>query len=307
MNVHFKMPVEASDFDAVFLQQYEKIQRWAMLIAKNDRELAKDLVHDVYLRFTLTEQNPSFVENIDNYIYVALKNQYFSHLRRSIRTKPIQFSVVEQEIINSTALAFDPRHTNKIHDQLRVICHYACLRKATSIGASILILRFFHGYFPSEVALILKRSLNAIEARLKTSRLEVAGVIAYPERLAALTKKNNCFRRGAGLFESDENILSELRRKVFSSRRGDCQPIEKINDFYARGRSNLPRIALSHMVSCESCLDNINLVLNMPRLQERHPLDMLGRETKTNVALKSNYPVENKVFAASGGGPVREV
>jgi hypothetical protein len=243
----------------------------------------------------LTEQNPASVENLDNYIFVALKNQYFSHLRRIVRSKPIQLSLVEEEILNSSALSFDPRDANKIYDQLRVICHYTCLRKATSIGASILILRFFHGYFPSEVALMLKRSLNAIEARLKTSRLEAIGVLSNPAKLSALAKKNNFFCRKAESFESGQDILNELRRKIFSTKKGICQPIEKISDFYVRGRNNLPRIALSHIVSCEMCLENINRILGLPRLRGRYPLDAVGREAKPARAVR--YPTENIILS----------
>jgi hypothetical protein len=47
MKEYFKTPAEGTDFNSVFLNQYEKIQRWATVIAKNDSELAKDLVQDV--------------------------------------------------------------------------------------------------------------------------------------------------------------------------------------------------------------------------------------------------------------------
>lgn len=300
MKVHFETLMEVPSYETLFLQRYEKIQRWALSIAKNDRELAEDIVHDLYVRFTLTRRIPPAVENVDNYVYVALKNHYRSVLRRTIKARTTQLSHVEQEISNDVALSFDPRQINKIHDQLRAICYYSCVRKSTSIGASILILRFFHGYLPSEVALILRRSLNAIEWRLKAARLEAASFLKSPEKLAALTKKTNCFVNGAKSVGSSQNIFNELRQKVFSTKQGNCLSIDEIKDFYAGGQGNLPRSTLSHLVSCEICLRNCNLMLDLPQLSERHPVDILGRETGANVPVESDDSVKNQsLFAAS--------
>jgi DNA-directed RNA polymerase specialized sigma24 family protein len=45
----WKSPVSAED---VFLEHYHQLVGWALQIAKGDRELAEDLVHDAYIQFT---------------------------------------------------------------------------------------------------------------------------------------------------------------------------------------------------------------------------------------------------------------
>jgi len=50
----------------------------------------------------------------------------------------------------------DPRDQIQVHDELRRVYQYACARKETSKAGSVLILRFFHGYYPSEIAKLLR-------------------------------------------------------------------------------------------------------------------------------------------------------
>jgi len=56
--------------------------------------------------------------------------------------------------------------------ELRSICEYACIRKETSKAGSILLLRFFHGYYPTETAQVLRTSRNNVDNWLTLARRE---------------------------------------------------------------------------------------------------------------------------------------
>jgi hypothetical protein len=45
-------------------------------------------------------------------------------------------------------------------DLLVRACDFACHRKETSLAAGVLILRYFHGYYPGEICLLLARIIR---------------------------------------------------------------------------------------------------------------------------------------------------
>jgi RNA polymerase sigma factor (sigma-70 family) len=267
-----------ASYDDVFLERYDSVLRWALQITKYDRELAEDLVHEVYVQFTVTRQNPAAVNSIDNYLYVALRNAYISYLRRTVRHRVKQLSLIEFDSVDNALLAVDPREQIAIHEKLRAVCRYACLRKETSISGSVLILRFFHGYFPNEVARILNCSANAVEARLVTARREAAAFLANPASLDCLNRSFAEPKLSYNFIKRHHDLLNELRAEIFQARQGDCYDSNTIKSFYGREESRLNRKVMSHLVSCPRCLNETNKIHDLPLLVERHPLDTLGRD-----------------------------
>jgi DNA-directed RNA polymerase specialized sigma24 family protein len=77
--------------------------------------------------------------------------------------------------------------------ELRSICEYACIRKETSKARSILLLRFFHGYYPTETAQVLRTSRNNVDNWLTLARRETklfqenpGGLVFPPSSLRSL-------------------------------------------------------------------------------------------------------------------------
>src|ERR1700730_940169 len=139
----------------------------------SDRALAEDLLHDLFILFTLSQPDLVRIENLDNYLYTSLRNLHISQLRRATRGRFEQLSIVEYESarlsLHSIARG---RDLIQAQDELRRICHYACARKETANAASVLILRFFHGYYPTEIAKVTRRTRKAIDKRLTAARVE---------------------------------------------------------------------------------------------------------------------------------------
>lgn len=274
MNVYANTRTESASYDTFFQENYQTLQRWALQITSYDRELAEDLLHDVYLRFNQRQERPDDVESVHGYLYVAIKNAYVTYLRKKTRTASHQLSLLDHEFADNATLVVDPRFAIKVHDELRAICQYACARKATSISASILILRFFHGYFSAEVSRVVNRSRNAVEARLLKARREAAAHISNPVQIDT---SGSLRRTGGGEWiKPRADLLLELREHVFSAVTGRCFSDETLRKFYRRAEAGVGREELSHLVSCGECLNTVNALLHMPKLNERHPLDTLG-------------------------------
>ncbi|MGH9941643.1 MAG: RNA polymerase sigma factor, partial [Pyrinomonadaceae bacterium] len=168
----------------VFLVRYDRLLKWTLQITSSNRELAEDLVQEAFVQFTLAGPDPVAINNADHYLYTVLRNLHFSHLRRAARQRLEQLSSLEQNMTEDGRLAFDPRQRMRVQSALREVCRYACLRKETSLSGSVLILRFFHGYFPSEVAKLIRGSRNTVDVLLNSARREAQIFLTKPARPA---------------------------------------------------------------------------------------------------------------------------
>ncbi|MGH9945538.1 MAG: hypothetical protein ACRD9R_24555, partial [Pyrinomonadaceae bacterium] len=74
------------------------------------------------------------------------------------------------------------------------------------------------------------------------------------------------------------DFSTELRREIFAARLGECFTPGRLLNLYQGGATGVPRSALSHLVSCPRCLDEANRLLDLPLLQERSAMDVLGIE-----------------------------
>jgi RNA polymerase sigma factor (sigma-70 family) len=278
MTVSYDMHNGRSAFyDRFFQENYPALKRWALQITSNDRELAEDLLHDVYLRVSQRTDQHDSIDSVNAYLYTAIRNGFISHLRRRTRMGWFQLSAAEDDFGKKPTMIVDPRLALKVQEELRAICNYACERKSSSISASILILRFIHGYYSAEVARVINRSRNAVEARLLKARREVSQhLLGAHERDAASPNHSRSLSRQV---VRAADLLDELRQVVFSAADGRCMTDEKLKRAYRPSSGGLDRSELSHLVSCPECLDHVNRLLRMPLLGERHPLDSIGSQT----------------------------
>src|SRR5260370_16130710 len=103
------------------------------------------------------------MSNLEKFFLPALKNLHLPQSRRGARSAHSPRSLVDFDSLRIGLRADDLRTQLQIHDELRLICHYACVRKETSKAGSVLILRFFLGYYPSEVAHVLRTPSQVVD------------------------------------------------------------------------------------------------------------------------------------------------
>ena len=273
--VRAKQQLEAKYYERFFEENYFFLKRMALKITKENHDDSDDLLHDFYLKLTQSApvENP---KNINAYLFIALKNSYRSVIRKRIINEEVLS--VDEELLSNTL--FDEKNAQRLtlEEQLRAICKYACLRKETSISGSVVVLRYFHGYYASEVSRIIRRSRNAVEARLVAARREISQYLANPDSVQFPLTTAFSKMPEVEYSESAKDLLTELRREVYSFRRGDCLSQVEYDQLFHSGKDSPTRKILSHLVSCARCLNAVNKTLKLPSLSSRHPLDSV-RET----------------------------
>ena len=278
-----------TNHEEIFLEHYNQLLKSAAQLTRGDRELAKDLVQESYLLFTLSALDLVAINNLDNYLYGVVRHAYLSHLRRNYRQQHELLSDSKFNFASNLGLAVDPRRQIQIKDELRAICKHACIRKETSVTASVLILRFFHGYVPSEIAKLLHSSRNIVDVQLRSARDEVIAHLADPKSADAPKSSAPPYSYPSKRkSEVTPDLLAELREEIFATRKGGCLSLNQWKDAYRSHRA-VTRSQLSHLVSCPHCLDQVNDLLALTPLGERNAIDALGRANNFN----NNNPTIN--------------
>src|SRR6266536_1794846 len=264
----------------LFIEHYEQLLVWSLQLAEHNRDQAEDLVHDAFVHFTaLTRPDLNKIQNLDAYFYATLRNLHISQQRRASRSRFQQLSIVEYESAATGLRTLDTPDVIQLQDDLRRICHYACARKETAKIASVLILRFFHGYYPSEIVRVLRSARPAVDKALQLARAEAKLALSDPQALVFKDVMAMVDLMPASVARTDEDLMRELQKTIFAARHGDCWDIRELKEFYrAKESAQLDCERLSHVVSCTTCLDQINSMLKLPRLTERDPTDSIGKD-----------------------------
>jgi RNA polymerase sigma factor (sigma-70 family) len=265
--------------EEVFLARYGPLRAWALRLTGGDAARAEDLVHDAFVQFTLARPDLARVQNLDGYLYQMLRNLNISQLRRANRRRGDEPAVFEYDSAEFVLRAADPRDLIRVQDDLRQVCHYACVRKETSKAGSVLILRFMHGYYPAEIARLTASTRAAVEERLRVARNEARQYLKEPESLRFINRERGVRAAPTGYAQAPVELLRDLRQRVFDSRRGACPVAERLTKIYeAQGGPDCATLA--HLVSCPRCIDEVNHLHDLPLLSERFPVDSLGAEPR---------------------------
>ena len=241
----------------LFVEYYDLLRRWALQFTERDQTRAEDLIHDLFIHFTLARPDLDLIQNLESYLYVVMKNLHLSQVRRATRTPLRSLSVFEFDTVDVGFWASDPRDRMRMRDELVAVCQYACIRKESSKAGSVLILRFFHGYYPAEIARVLQSTRGAVKDRLQVARAEIHLYLEDPNRLSFIV--DNSIKNIKPTAEnSGDDLRLDLRGQIFRSRQGRCLTREMLHGLYgSENREGPDQRTLAHIVSCEKCLDKV--------------------------------------------------
>ncbi len=285
--------------EEIFIERYDRILGWALQLANYERDLAEDLLHDLYIQFVLNSPAVETIENIDGYLYVTLRNLHIAQQRRANRNRLIQLSIVEYDSAVIGLSTIDFRDQLAAQDELRRICHYACSRKETAKIASVLILRFVHGYYPDEIIQVAGSPRSAVDKWLKLARGEAKASLEKDPKISFITTAEIPeFDSAREVAHTPGDLLDELRETIFRSRQGKC--IADLNTLYP-AIGPVDCASLAHIVACAVCLDGVNRLLGMSLLRERTATETLSRDKN-----KSDKDGGSGGGSSSGGGGMRE-
>lgn len=272
MTAMLKLQPDDLTFGKIFQRNYPLILKWAEQITGSDRDFSKDLLHETYLK--LQNHSPAEVkENLSSYLYASMCNSYHSHLRKQLPEKYVPLS--EVGLSDSPLFSIDPLDALNVYEQIEEICRYACLRKESSLSGILIILKFFHGYNTDEIQMITQRSRNALEALLAAARQGISRYLDAGKRGFLHDFNKTVPEKRSGQYDPFRaDFQSGFKEQIFSSCCGECLTTNEFREIYLERRMQVERSLISHIVSCEKCLDKINTLLNLPLLTVRHPLNV---------------------------------
>ena len=281
----------------LLIDRYQRLRAWALQLTEHDPERAQELLQDFFVHFTVSHPELDSIQDLDSYLFVVMRNLHLSHVRSASRTSQRVLSIVEFDSAEVGLWAADTRDRIRMQDELRAVCRYACLRKESSKAGSVLILRFFHGYYPEEIARVLRVTRPSVKEHLRLARAEARVYLDDPERLTFLQDPEAAPAPKANVDQSAEDISSELRSAIFSCRLGECLTDRRLREIYDEEINTGPDCkTLAHIVSCSDCLDEVNAMLGLPLLASRNSIDTIGKDTRRKGGPGGGAP---------GGGPAK--
>jgi RNA polymerase sigma factor (sigma-70 family) len=258
--------------ERLFTERYECLLSWAMGLTNQQREAAEDLVQDAFVQFMLGRTRLEEIENIDGYLRRMLRYMHVSRLSRSAQhLHETALSVADYDSGRLGWTAIEPPRRMQAFEELHQVCTYACSRKESSRAGSVFILRFFHEYFPTEIAAVLNTSRHCVDQWQRLARREAKMYTREPRRLRFVNTKTNSNRQQIRYLKSDCDVMLELRQMIFKSSEGECLAQSELAEIYTEGHSDsLTTARLAHIVSCPACLNAVNRLLGLPLLAERY-------------------------------------
>src|SRR5215203_3608609 len=221
--------------EQLFTERYEGLLAWAMRLTNQQREAAEDLVQDAFVQFMLGRTRLEEIENIDGYLRRMLRYMHVSRLTRSAQhLHETALSVADYDSGRLGWTAIEPPRRMQAFEELHQICTYACARKESSRAGSVLILRFFHDYFPTEIAAILNTTRHCVDQWQRLARREAKQFINEPGRLRFVNSKISSERQHIRYLRSDGDLMIELRQMIFNSCRGECLSQQELENVYSR-------------------------------------------------------------------------
>ena len=257
--------------ERLFTERYESLLAWALRLTNHQRDAAEDLVQDAFVQFVLGRTKLEEIENIDGYLRRMLRYMHVSRINRSAQhLHESAISVADYDSCRLGWSAIETPRRVQASEELHQICAYACSRKESSRAGSVLILRFFHEYFPTEIAAVLNSSRHSVDELQRFARREAKLFMDEPGRLRFVNKTGS-ERQQFKYLKSEGDLMLGLRQMIFDSCKGECISRQELEQAYSKDDGDaLTTPKLAHIVSCPHCLDAVNSLLGLPLLSDRY-------------------------------------
>jgi DNA-directed RNA polymerase specialized sigma24 family protein len=264
----------------LFVARYECLLAWATSLTEGKAMEAEDLVHDAFIQFTLSRPDLDSIGNLDGYLRQTLRNLRVSKGRRAAQKRLQPLCAADYDSAE-LGLRVEEIHAGLgAREELRLICEYAIARRQSSKAASVLILRFFHGYLPAEIARVMlldeAAGRGAVKQWLSVARREARQRLHDPQSLKFIgqspdDKPSIQIPRGG----DDLEFIRSLREAIFAApQTQDCLRARQIKAVYFDEPAEaIDTSLLAHLVCCARCLELVNKLLRMAPLAGRFPDD----------------------------------
>jgi RNA polymerase sigma factor (sigma-70 family) len=267
----------------LFLARYSQLRHMATRLTRDPGQ-ANDLLHDAFVHFVLARPALADIQNLDGYFYRMLRNLHLSRVRRASRAAEVELSMADYDSAVIGLASAGGRLRLQAEQELWLIAQHVCERRMTAASASVLVLRFFHGYYPSEIARLAARPRTAVNAWLAVARDEARKYLAAP--VPSNPRQRHRLPEGWDIADASHDgepgaIIGRLQQAIFAAPFGPCFSAREFDAHYGPAAAPpvpVPHGRLGHLVSCATCLDRASVRLGMPALASRSPLDSISRE-----------------------------
>jgi DNA-directed RNA polymerase specialized sigma24 family protein len=268
------------DHETIFISHYSWLLGWAQQLTRGSKEEAEDLVQELYVRLVQSQGalDTSDEDRLRGYLHRTLRNLSVSRAQRERRNALSNLSIVEFDSAEFALASIDRSQLLLVRSDLAHICEYSCIRRKSSRAASVLILRFFLGYYPSEIMRVLITSRDAVDKLTRIAQLEAKAFLNRPGTLKFMDQEPRR-RPSFSQYLPDEPALMflELRKRLFSQPEGECMSIDYMAARYdGTSEQPLTTLEVAHLASCRKCLEAANSMLNLPNLHQRFPTDTIN-------------------------------
>lgn len=292
---------------AIFTTRYAWLLRWALHFTENDRAAAEDLVQETFVRLLLTWDTLYDLDDLEPLLYSYLRYAHLSERRRGRshafqRLSTVDFDTLAISLRHSST--FDPID---VQNEIRQILAFLLWRRRSARFASMFLLRFFHGYFPDEIALICGAKRFGVDLGLRQARQELKAHLSGSRQIRVLGRSPMPEYKPLNVAIPMDALEQELRKNMFSSADGECLTTAEFERCYdSSNQRSLESDVLAHIVTCESCLSQASARCGTPPPSSRSLDESFGRAPKGKKPVASDKQRLARVFT-EGQSRMREI
>jgi RNA polymerase sigma factor (sigma-70 family) len=275
-------PASARAREDVFAEKYAWLLGWALHFTQGNQATAEDLVQDTFIRFVSSKTACKDTEHVEALLYTNLKYAYLTHLRRLQRHPASSLSIAEFDSLQMGLRESQDADQMEVQDALRRTVAYLSWRKESAKSASLLILRFFHGYYPDEIMRLARTSNPSVRKGLQEARQEASIYLSDPGRLRIMHLAAPPEIPAKGVAIPPEQLIAELQETIFASCRSECLTEDQLRKRYqVKDSKPIDRELLAHLVSCKRCLHLASGFCRIDPPSGRSPVESLGPDRRS--------------------------
>jgi len=239
-----------------------------MQFAGNDKATAEDLLQETFLRFCQANLKVGEIRDAEALLYTYLEYVHLAHMREVKRHSFVSLADAKLDALALGLLTGPDVERIETQNVLRRITAYVSWRQQTSKSASIVALRFFHGFLPEEIACIGLMSREAVDERLHKGRNEIRLHLLDSVRLREIQRGGPIEIFPLKVVVSTDALHAELLSQLFHAPHSPCMSREQLVTRY-RKSADIPiqRDLLAHLVCCPKCLAVVEQIFR----QSQHP------------------------------------
>lgn len=271
-------PSPSESIERMLGRSYPQLVEWSRIIARGDELAAEETVQDLCLYLTVAQPDLSRIRNLDNYLYMCLRNMYVSNLARVSRERLRVIQVEDYDAVGMLAASGELDNVD-VQNALIRICDYLMARKYSSKSASQFILHFFLGYRRSDVALLARLPMAAIYNKLRDIRCELREHLSSGTKIRLLPRGAAPESRLLRTAVASDMFLNDLRTAILDADPATCMAEDDlVRDFANPDAAPVTCQELAHLAGCERCLKVLERALQLN--DHDGPLDGVDTESQ---------------------------